>query len=1071
MTFNHHHGRAGVGPALPFRIKRGDIVARSINVEINGQFVQKDSKNAGVMGEGNVATLHITCDDSWSGYGKRIVWRNANGENPVSVILFETDSAIADPLIYEVTIPAEPMALPGWCSFTIEGYSEVDGVHKVAMSVSDHLYVEQSDSYYKPAEPTPSQTQQVFEALGKTEKKVHASAIESRSWAVGGTGTRPGEDTDNSKYYAKSAEESAEIANDSKTLAEASAKEAERAAHSVSHMARLAESWAVGGTGTRHGEDTDNAKYWSALAQVAASGEKMLYVDSFGAVGDGTSDDTQAIQKAIDFAQDNNLRVLAFTPGRSYKITACLSVTKALSLYGCNAKLLSYVDSGHFLTFCGSLEPEIVLSENVYAQSGDESFVRISTVSPHSYSIGDRVILQSQRDALAEDSGIYWCGTSTKSTNTAQYAEVLTINQVVNGTTIQCTGSLVYPYYYANRDPDVDVSTNPVQREHSTIRRANFLTGFVIRDLTVECYGQGKTHQDNTMLLFACADATVENVRITQHGGHGRCFAMQNCLNTAWIDCVADASHTHYDDYMETHAIDNHFTFFSSWYCSAVRCASYHAGQSFDSTYAVAMDGLDYVRCPCLYPAVKNCMVHGSMDSAATNHSGSFGCSYENSRFVNFSRALAVRSPFSAVIGCFFSAKGTRDSSGDPCYAIDISEPTCFGTRIENCTINADRGILVAPYTSNLKNAPKQKKKSISIRGNTFFAIRDYAIYVDNVQNEWNYEAGDTSAAYTPFAVGKSDITIAGNAFFNCGKTSDSGSLLFFDNFTNGVSVINNRFSNCSSYYLINWTSRNTDFTISGNRFSGCSGVAGIPCRIDLDKEEPRNAALDANFCNRFTYTDNLSTDENFPAYNMAYGGVDIKRSNNKECGTLYSNFQSSAPTNVGWRGDLTPGNERIYLVLSGKQVYTASSGTFSPVDDNVRSLGWSGARWSQLYCAAGTINTSDRNQKTDIGDVPDEVLDAWGRVRYKRFLFSDAVEKKGEAARYHIGLIAQDIQDAFSASGLNAADYGLFCADTIVDETGQEKTVLGIRYSEALALECAYIRRRLDSSIFYQNI
>lgn len=218
---------------------------RTINVQITGQFVQKDNKNAGVMGEGNVATLHITCDESWRGYGKRIVWRDANGENPVSIVLFNGDSAPADSLTYDTTIPSEAMALPGWCSFTVEGYNEADGVHKVALSVSDYLYVEESDSYYKPAEPTPSQTQQILEALGKTEEAVKESATEAKSWAVGGTGTRPGEDTDNSKYYAGEAEKSAAEAAGSEQSAEQSAGSAGASATAAASSAGAAASSAA----------------------------------------------------------------------------------------------------------------------------------------------------------------------------------------------------------------------------------------------------------------------------------------------------------------------------------------------------------------------------------------------------------------------------------------------------------------------------------------------------------------------------------------------------------------------------------------------------------------------------------------------------------------------------------------------------------------------------------------------------------------------------------------------------------------------------------------------------------
>lgn len=203
-------------------------MARTINVEINGQFVKKDSKNGGVMGEGNVTAMHITFDGSWTGYGKRIVWRDANGENPVSVVLFEPIEATSgqDPLSTDTTIPAEPLAVPGWCSFSIEGYKEEDGVHKVSFSVSDHLFVEESDSYNKPAEPTPSQTQQIFEELGKVTQEVQTIATEAKSWAVGGTGSREGEDTDNSKYYSQTAGESAESADQSAQSAEESAESA-----------------------------------------------------------------------------------------------------------------------------------------------------------------------------------------------------------------------------------------------------------------------------------------------------------------------------------------------------------------------------------------------------------------------------------------------------------------------------------------------------------------------------------------------------------------------------------------------------------------------------------------------------------------------------------------------------------------------------------------------------------------------------------------------------------------------------------------------------------------------------
>lgn len=65
--------------------------------------------------------------------------------------------------------------------------------------------------------------------------------------------------------YAHSADQSASNAHTSEVNANGSATTA-------SNKATEAESWAVGGTGSRSGEDTNNAKYWSEQAQGAVTG-------------------------------------------------------------------------------------------------------------------------------------------------------------------------------------------------------------------------------------------------------------------------------------------------------------------------------------------------------------------------------------------------------------------------------------------------------------------------------------------------------------------------------------------------------------------------------------------------------------------------------------------------------------------------------------------------------------------------------------------------------------------------------------------------------------------------------
>jgi hypothetical protein len=128
---------------------------------------------------------------------------------------------------------------------------------------------------------------------------------------------------------------------------------------------------------------------------------------------------------------------------------------------------------------------------------------------------------------------------------------------------------------------------------------------------------------------------------------------------------------------------------------------------------------------------------------------------------------------------------------------------------------------------------------------------------------------------------------------------------------------------------------------------------------------------------------------------------------------------------------------------------------------DNVLSLGRSSQRWSVVYAATGTINTSDaraKQQDRSLSDAEKAVaIKAKGLL--KSFKFNDAVEAKGDGARIHFGIYAQELADAFTSEGLNPEEYGMFCYDkwdAEYDDDGNEKLAAGdrygIRYEELLA-------------------
>ncbi|MEC3949787.1 tail fiber domain-containing protein [Sphingobium sp. HWE2-09] len=160
-----------------------------------------------------------------------------------------------------------------------------------------------------------------------------------------------------------------------------------------------------------------------------------------------------------------------------------------------------------------------------------------------------------------------------------------------------------------------------------------------------------------------------------------------------------------------------------------------------------------------------------------------------------------------------------------------------------------------------------------------------------------------------------------------------------------------------------------------------------------------------------------------------------------------------------------------------GATVETTFAGPGRPLTDN--AIGWGSAafRWATIYAGSGTINTSDARAKCDVGAVDDALIEAWGDVGWQRYRFVEAVAEKGDAARWHIGLVAQQVRDAIDArQGEGAAvRWGLICHDrwdAAPEERAEDGTLVraaraagdrwGLRYDECFALEALWQRRAI---------
>jgi len=149
----------------------------------------------------------------------------------------------------------------------------------------------------------------------------------------------------------------------------------------------------------------------------------------------------------------------------------------------------------------------------------------------------------------------------------------------------------------------------------------------------------------------------------------------------------------------------------------------------------------------------------------------------------------------------------------------------------------------------------------------------------------------------------------------------------------------------------------------------------------------------------------------------------------------------SSATNAVGSSGTNT--------TLGNNTVFVAPAVGFAPAVDNAYVLGAPGNRWTTVYATTGTINTSDARQKQQDRPLSEAERAVAVKVKglIKTFKFNEAVEKKGNAARIHVGVYAQELSDAFASEGLDATQYGMFCYDEL-----EGTTVYGVRYEELLA-------------------
>jgi hypothetical protein len=203
----------------------------------------------------------------------------------------------------------------------------------------------------------------------------------------------------------------------------------------------------------------------------------------------------------------------------------------------------------------------------------------------------------------------------------------------------------------------------------------------------------------------------------------------------------------------------------------------------------------------------------------------------------------------------------------------------------------------------------------------------------------------------------------------------------------------------------------------------------------------------------RFNVEDQGSAANQIVSFNIAKGGG--------PSGYIEFLYGGSGVLTFGGASSAYTSNLKLMNPLNGTltlgqgntdRVQLDTSGNFIPAADNSISCGKSGRRFTDVWATNGTIQTSDQTLKDDIGDIDQAVLRAWSKVNFCQFKWKE--EKNDDKQRIHFGVIAQKIVAAFESEGLDPFDYGIVWKE--------KDGPYSVSYSEALALECAYLRNQI---------
>ena len=254
------------------------------------------------------------------------------------------------------------------------------------------------------------------------------------------------------------------------------------------------------------------------------------------------------------------------------------------------------------------------------------------------------------------------------------------------------------------------------------------------------------------------------------------------------------------------------------------------------------------------------------------------------------------------------------------------------------------------------------------------------------------------------------------------------------------------------------------DQSLNGITLSATSGESGTIFKLMYD------GAVLASTGSVDLYVDAVNVYGTLTAERLQGGSISILDDEGNRCGYIYSSYASSADTKIeldsdaieigGDEGSVFIGSvwdrsTRSYyasIEVDGNSNEVQIKGDVIPNADATYSLGSRNFVWDAIYCSTDTLNGSDRNIKNSIEALPEKYVRMFELVEPKRYKLNS-----GTSGRFHTGFIAQEVEDAMRACGIDSQEFAGWAAAK--REDGSETYFL--RYSEFIPILWAKVREQ----------